>query len=282
MRKRRITKDNLIPFDKSRRVIRLDQRGPEKKSRRYAAGVSGALGIVCILYCLCIRMFMGYGTYFFLIWGVIGVLLGAFAWLLWRKDMTERIPRMVRRVFVGCLAVGALLLVVTEGMILGKFSARADAGADYCIVLGAQWKNDRPSYVLQQRLDAAVIYLQQNPDTYVIVSGGQGSNEVISEAEGMAAYLENAGIDAERIIQENQSTSTNENLVFSSEYLDKAEDRVVLVTNNYHMFRALKIARKKGYLRVQGLSAPSYPGMLPNNLLREFLGVWKDFLAGNI
>lgn len=282
MWKRRRTKENLIPFEKSKRVIRIERRGREADWHPYAAAACALLAVLSWGYFVAVRFFMGYGTYFFLIWGVIGVLLGAFAWLLWRKDMTERIPRMVRRVFVGCLAVGALLLVVTEGMILGKFSARADAGADYCIVLGAQWKNDRPSYVLQQRLDAAVIYLQQNPDTFVIVSGGQGSNEVISEAEGMAAYLENAGIDAERIIQENQSTSTNENLVFSSEYLDKAEDRVVLVTNNYHMFRALKIARKKGYLRVQGLSAPSYPGMLPNNLLREFLGVWKDFLAGNI
>ena len=119
MGKRRNAKDNLIPFEKSRRVIRLDQRGSEKKSRRYAAGAVGVLGIISILYCLCIRFFMGYGTYFFLIWGVIGVLLIAFAWLLWRKDMTDRIPRIVRRVFAGCLAIGVLLLVISEGMILG-------------------------------------------------------------------------------------------------------------------------------------------------------------------
>ena len=167
-------------------------------------------------------------------------------------------------------------------MILGQFNAQAKQGADYVIVLGAWWKNDRPSYILQQRLDTAVKYLQANPETRVIVSGGQGSNEVISEAEGMAMYLENAGIDAERIIRENRSTSTNENLIFSSEYLDKAEDHVVLVTSNYHIFRAMKIAQKQGYIHVEGLAAPSYTAMVPNNLLREFFGVVKDFVVGNL
>ena len=115
----------------------------------------------------------------------------------------------------------------------------------------------------------------------VIVTGGQGSNEHITEAEGMYGYLVEAGIGAERILQEDQATNTVENLVFSSAFLDKETDKVVLVTNNFHMFRALSLARGQGYENVEGLAAGSYPGMLPNNLLREFFGVGKDFLVGN-
>ena len=169
-----------------------------------------------------------------------------------------------------------------EGLILGQFGAQAQNGADYVIVLGAWWKNDRPSYILQQRLDAAVEYLRRNPDTFVIVSGGQGSNETMPEAEGMAMYLEAAGIEADRILLESRSGDTNENLKFSAMFVDKEEDRVVIVTNNFHVFRAMKIAQKQGYARAEGLAAPSYPAMVPNNLLREFFGVVKDVLVGNM
>jgi uncharacterized SAM-binding protein YcdF (DUF218 family) len=168
-----------------------------------------------------------------------------------------------------------------EGLILSEFGSKAAPGADYVIVLGAQWKSHGPSYVLKKRLDKAVDYLLDNPETQVIVTGGQGGNEHITEAEGMYGYLVEAGIEAARIHQEDQATNTVENLVLSSAFLDKEMDKVVLVTNNFHMFRALRLAKGQGYQQVEGLAAGSYPGMLPNNLLREFFGVGKDFLVGN-
>ena len=139
-----------------------------------------------------------------------------------------------------------------------------------------------PSYVLQKRLDKAIEYLNANPETKVIVSGGQGYNEPISEAEGMQGYLETAGIDPERILMEDASTNTTQNLIFSGELLDKSEDSVVVITNNFHMFRALAIARKQGYAHVEGLSAGTYPITVPNNLLREAFGVVKDFMANHL
>ena len=125
-------------------------------------------------------------------------------------------------------------------------------------------------------------YLESNPDTMVIVSGGQGADESVSEARGMQEYLLERGVAAERILVEENSTNTRENLLFSGELLDKQQDKVVLVTNNFHMFRALSIARKQGYIYIEGLSAGSYPAMVPNNLLREFLGVVKDWAVGNL
>lgn len=279
-RRKRNTKDNLIPLEKRRRTIRLERRGRKKLST--GAVLTGLLAAACLLYCLCIFFFMGYGTRFFLIWGVLAVFFGVWAVLLGRPDVRRRIPRWVRAAFMACVVLGLSLFLAVEGMIFSQFGARAQGGADYVIVLGAQWKSHGPSYVLQKRLDRAAEYLRENPDTYVIVSGGQGGNEPIPEAEGMAGYLAEAGIEEHRILRESASTNTEENLRFSSVFLEKEQDRVVLVSSNFHMFRSLQIAKKQGYREIEGLAADSYPAMLPNNLLREFFGVVKDFCVGNL
>lgn len=275
-------KEHLVPFEKSKRIIHLDRRG--KQSKRVSIGVVtfGALGILCLLYCLAILLFMGYGTTFFLIWGGIAVLCAGIAYVLWHRVWVERLPKWIKAVAVGGFTAVLLLFLIIEGMICSEFGASPQPGADYVVVLGAQWKTNGPSYVLQKRLDKAVEYLKVNSDTKVIVSGGQGANEPISEAQGMRDYLIAAGIAEERIQLEDQSTSTVENLVFSSNYLDKTGDDVVIVTNNFHVFRAVKIAEKQGYENVEGLAADSYPGMLPNNMLREFFGVIKDFMVENL
>lgn len=180
------------------------------------------------------------------------------------------------------IGAAAVIFIIVEGLILSCFWEEAPAGADYCIVLGAQMKEHGPSDVLRRRLDRAIVYLEQNPDTKVIVSGGRGSNEPVTEAEGMADYLMKKGIDETRIIREELSVNTFSNLANSAELLDRRENSVAVVTNNFHMYRALAIARKMGYEKVSGLAADSYPGMVPNNLLREFFGVIKDFMAENL
>ena len=98
----------------------------------------------------------------------------------------------------------------------------------------------------------------------------------------MRGYLLQAGIEESRILVEDASSNTYENLVFSGELLDRENDKVVIVTNNFHVFRALSIAKKQGYHKAEGLAASSVLGMGPNNLLREFLGVLKDFWVGNL
>ena len=278
MRKR----ERLIPAEKSKKVIQLDRRGQIKKKKSVGAILWGIVGILCLLYCLFIGMFTSFGTFFFLSWGVIAVFCGILSFILSHKNWVAKIPKWIKVIFVLLFVIGVLLFGTVEGMILSDFNAWPATGADYCIVLGAQWKNNGPSDVLQRRLNAALRYLQENPETLVIVSGGQGSNEPISEAEGMKNYLINAGIAEERILVENTSTNTNANLANSSALLDKENDRVVLVTNNFHVFRACGIARKQGYAHLEGLAASTYLPMIPNNLLREFLGVIKDVAVGNM
>lgn len=150
-------------------------------------------------------------------------------------------------------------------------------GLDYIIVLGAQVRKDGPSPVLKYRLDKAVEYLNENPDTVCIVSGGQGSNEPWSEAEGMARYLQEKGIDTARILTEDQSQTTGQNIT-NSKKLMKEGASVGIVTNNFHVFRALQIAKKYGLSDVCGIAADSTPKYLPNNMLREFFAEMKWLL----
>lgn len=274
-------KERLVPLEKSKRVIYLYNSKPGGRNR-FGVIFTGGLAVLCFLYCLAIALFMGHGTNFFLIWGLLAAVLGFISFLLSRPGLWEGLPKWLRRFVCVVVVTGLILFIGTEAAILKDFGKQGQPDAAYVIVLGAQWKENGPSYVLKKRLDTAVEYLRKNPDTKVIVSGGKGKNEPVSEAEGMYGYLVEAGIDRERILQENTSVNTYENLKNSAGMLDRTRDKVVVVTNNFHVFRALGIARKMGYKNVEGLAAEAYPAMLPNNLLREFLGVWKDILTGNM
>ena len=273
--------EKLIPVEKSRRTIRLDKRGYEPGGHPVLAGFFGIMGILFLIYCAGVAV-LGYGTYFFLIWGVMGACSLLLALMLRSGRIMNAIPPWIKGLFWALFFIGLLLFGAVESRILSQYNAQAAPGADYVIILGAQWRSTGPSEVLRRRLDKAIDYLEQNPDTSVIVSGGQGGNESIPEAVGMREYLMQAGIGEERILVEDQSASTYQNLVLSAEFLNRENDRVVVVTNNFHMFRALAIAKKQGYLNVEGLAASSSPWVVPNNLLREFMGVVKDFFVGNL
>lgn len=173
------------------------------------------------------------------------------------------------------------VFLFTEGCIISGFSKNTDKELDYIVVLGAQLKTTGPSRVLQYRLDTAYEYLTVHPDTKVIVSGGQGSNEPASEAQGMYDYLVKRGIEPDRIILEDKSVNTEQNIRFSKEFLQADTDKVGIVSNNFHVFRAVKLAKAAGYRNVVGIAAPATAFYLPNNMLREFFGVAKDFLMGH-
>lgn len=269
-------KKRLIPFEESRRVIRLDRRGKRRNKRLPATILSELLGAGCLLYCAAIAV-MGFGTLFFLIWGVLGLLFIG-AGILLQSALMARIPVGIKRTAAVLFTVFFLIFIAVEGLIFSGFGSQAAPGAEYCIVLGAQWKADGPGEALRRRLERAAEYLKANPETVVIVSGGQGSDEPISEAAGMKQYLCDAGISEERILMEDRSKNTRENLAFSAELIDGADGRVVIVTNNFHVFRAVWLAEQQGY-DAEGLAASSVTWMLPNNMLREFFGVVKDFVV---
>ncbi len=278
---KRNRKENLIPLEKSRRTIQIEKRGYTPGGHPILAGIFGIIGLLCVIYCIGVGV-TGFGTYFFLIWGAMGLCSLILALILRSGRIMNAIPVWLKGLFCALFCLGLLLFGGVEARILSQYNAQALPGADFLIVLGAQWKSTGPSEVLRRRLDKAIDYLESNPDTKAIVTGGQGGNESIPEAAGMRDYLIQAGIGEERILVEDRSTSTYENLVFSAGLLNPPDDRVVIVTNNFHVFRAISIAKKQGYLNVEGLAASTPLGSEPNNLLREFMGVVKDFFVGNL
>ena len=237
------------------------------------------VGILCVLYCLVLAITGGTGTWFFLIWGIMGIaftLWGIFRGRIWHV-MPHWLHITADTLFLLMLAV----FLFTEGCIISGFSKNTDKELDYIVVLGAQLKTTGPSRVLQYRLDTAYEYLTAHPDTKAIVSGGQGSNEPASEAQGMYDYLVKRGIEPGRIVLEDKSVNTEQNIRFSKEFLQADADKVGIVSNNFHVFRAVKLAKAAGYRNVVGIAAPATAFYLPNNMLREFFGVVKDFLMGH-
>ena len=149
---------------------------------------------------------------------------------------------------------------------------------DAVIILGAGIKGERLSLTLKYRLDKGLEYIALNPNAKIIVTGGKGPGESITEAEAMRHYLVSQGIENERIIIEDKATSTYENLMYSSEFLNEG-DKVVIVTDGFHIFRGVSMAKKFG-LEPTHLHSKSYIPQLPLNFVRELAAVMKMFVLG--
>ena len=238
------------------------------------------IGLGCVLYG-CLICSLRSGTSFFIVWLILGAFFFALAAAA-RLHLWRRLPTGWKAAAGIAVCVCAAVFLFAEAKIGSGFRQTGEENLDYLIVLGAQVKGRGPSIVLQCRRDTACTYLENNPDTICIVSGGQGSNEPWSEAEGMQRYLLEKGIPAERILQEAESRSTLENIENSMKLLDPETDRVGIVTNNFHVYRGCAIARRAGIRHVCGIAAPSRALFLPNNMFREFFGVVKDVLKGNM
>ena len=159
--------------------------------------------------------------------------------------------------------------ITVESFIISGFFSDYAFNLDYIIVLGAQVYPEGPSAILKYRLDEAAKYLKQNLNTKCIVSGGQGHNEPFAEAIGMKKYLEDEGIEEKRIIMEPDSKNTNQNITNSMKYIEPGKS-VGIVTNNFHMFRALQTAKKQGLSKPRAIVAGMDNLYLPNNMLREY------------
>jgi uncharacterized membrane protein YczE len=115
-----------------------------------------------------------------------------------------------------------------------------------------------------------------------IVTGGKGAAEPFPEGQGMRDYLVRVGIPAARIVVEDRALNTVQNIANSKALMASPNASVAIVTSNFHVTRGLALARKQGLTGAYAIAAPSTPLFLPNNMLREFFGLSKDFLLGNL
>lgn len=204
--------------------------------------------------------------------------VGFAAVLLLYELFARRGWRRLKRALVVLLCLGFALFIAPEIPVIRAAGGEPEYEAEHLIVLGAGLRGDTPSLSLKNRLDAALEYLQANPGCTAIVSGGQGPGENLSEAQAMYDYLTARGIEPGRVLMEDQSTSTMENLSFSCEILrslgvQPESARLAVVSSEYHLYRAQYLGRTMG-LEVHGVAArTSKPVLMVNYFIREAFAV---------
>ena len=172
----------------------------------------------------------------------------------------------------------SLMAMYSLSAILNLIHLKKKRNADYIIVLGSGIIGTKVTPLLADRINRGIELLRCNQNAVLIMSGGQGSGEDIPESEAMAAYAVDQGVDDKRIITEQKSVSTEENLMFSKELIDKENAKIVIVTTAYHVFRALILAKQQG-IKCVGFGAKTKWYFTLNALIREFVGylqlTWK-------
>ena len=159
---------------------------------------------------------------------------------------------------------------------------QAPADLDYIIVLGAHVRGTVLTKALFERCRKGLEYLERNPGTKAVLSGGQGTGEDITEAEAMMRYFLSEGIAADRLIPEPRSTNTKENLAFSLALIGDKSCAIGIVTNHYHVFRGVAIGKKQGCTDIHGIYAPYRSWRLLWYIPREILAILKDRIKGNL
>ena len=140
---------------------------------------------------------------------------------------------------------------------------------DYVVVLGAGLMGKRVTPLLAARINRGIEVYRRNPGSKIIMSGGQGPDEEIPEAVAMAKYAEEKGVPKKDIIVEDKSKTTRENLIFSHKLM-KPDSRFAIVTNSYHVYRALVLAKRLG-LQCIGYGAKTKWYFTLNAFVREFI-----------
>jgi len=251
-----------------------------KKMFYVALIIIGILGIADTLFVMRIAVGVTAGT---LAPGAIGIAFIIYAILKLKLNGGKIIKNKVfRRIIISgfCLFI-ALFIVVESFILVNAYSKQYEkTETNFVVVLGCGvFPDGRLTLSLMKRLNVAYDYLLEHPDTLCIVSGGQGPNEPTTEAWAMEQYLLEKGFPAERIIKEENSTSTSENLKYSKEIMMQynKDMTVAIATSDFHIFRTKMLAKYQG-LDAIGLPSSTAWYIWINSYLREFLAVIKSIV----
>ena len=206
-------------------------------------------------------------AFVFIFWGRFSSFISS----LWEKS-AGKVLISVMSLFI---AAGLVLAVVLSVCMAREIHDPPKNDDTTLVVLGCKVKNGRASLMLSRRLDAAYKYLSEHETVCAVVSGGQGNDEVISEAECMKDYLTEKGIAPERIFMEDKSTTTKENLAFSKKLIAEKglPQKVTLVTDGFHQLRAEMLAEKEGIDSPYNISGYTAFNVTPTYWVREWFGI---------
>lgn len=241
------------------------------------------LGLACIFYYIVIVGYAGITADFAWIW-LVGA---AFLLAITGGMFVEARHHMAVLTHLLCaagilMAIGIVAVGFIGAHIFAGMRQKPEQNLPYVIVLGAQVRGTKVSKALRKRLDCAAEYAMENPETVFFLSGGQGDGEDITEAEAMYEYLIEAGVDADRLRMEDRSTTTWENLEFCNELQPLHTEAVGIISNDFHIYRAVQMARRQGYEDVCGIPSASDALMQPHYVLREVFAVLAATVRGKM
>lgn len=241
------------------------------------------ISFILIAYYLYLRITYG-GLAFssFFVFIAIGLIIYHFI-----EDRVKENPLLYKIIKLSLIIFISTFLFI-EGLIIFYPKHNISSDCDYMIILGASVKGSTPSLTLQARLDAALDYIKTtNDELYIVVSGGQGSDENISEAAAMQNYLIQKGISESKIIVEDKSTSTFENFSFSKKKIEAHSStkiknlNIKVVTTDFHTLRSSLIAKRNAYKNITFYSSKSLPQFIPTYYTREFFAFIKTLIFDN-
>ena len=195
-----------------------------------------------------------------------------------------KFTKITLRVCTVILCVGLLVVGITEAVIIKHSFGDPHTEVEYMVVLGAKVRSTGPSVSLWDRIYGARDYLQAHEDVIAVVSGGQGPDEPMTEAQAMFDALVDLGIPPERIWLEEQATSTWENITFSLNLIEERTStrpqRIGVLSSEYHLFRTSLFAKACDVEFVGIPARTSRWGQRINHFMREVAGVWHYLILG--
>lgn len=246
----------------------------------------GAAGVFALVYyCLCVFSNASGRSilYIWLIGGGALVIKSIFVLCLLQSGRLKRGVRVFANCFSAVFLVWSVCVISFSALSVIEMNKPPTEELDCVLVLGARVNSDgAPSGALNSRIETAFAYLIRNPRTVVLAAGGQGQGEGLAEGECIKQELIKKGISPERILVENKSSTTVENIKFSKTMIPNDVKTVGVVTNNFHVLRSVITARCYLEQDITGISAPFSGILLPHYMLREFITFVVELFRGNL
>lgn len=242
--------------------------------------IIGVFNIIYFVACFITFGFIINFSSFFAFIGLIFIVIGILK-IKFKASIFKGRFRNILNLFIPLIIIFLISFISIESMLIYNSFQKSSKKADFVVILGAAVKGKTMTLALYQRMEKGLEYLNKYPDIKVVVSGGKGPGEDIPEAEAMKDFLLKHDINPNRIIVEDKSKNTAENLKNTKKELQKLYGqhnfKIALVTNNFHVFRAKMLAERFGF-KAYGVSAPIHPGIILNSYVREYFAVIKSFL----
>lgn len=239
------------------------------------------LGILCLIYYAFVNIRFGYTTFseFYLIVGLILIIYYISSRKIKEYFVLNKLWNIMKIVFF----IGMAVFILIEGAIIMYPKKNID-NSDYIVILGAGLRGDSITATLRDRLNATIDYVNKsNFDGKIVVSGGQGPGEFITEAEAMKKYLISNGIKND-IIMEDKATNTFENFKFSKEKIKNLTGnsidnyKVKVITTDFHVLRSSILAKRNNYDNVTFYSSNTKWYLVPTLYAREFFAFFKSLI----